>query len=323
MYVGDDPLLPSKGVPIDSLFTQPMRGAVLTGRFRVMLIAAALTALVLVVACDTGGGPPAVTRVVQWPDNWPVPPLPVMSLQHEDGSIQGDPHAYCWQFEGAADRVCEAEHPWSGLYRYAEIASHQRIPIMIEPETRPTKLFAQVYTKPGNIMVGGLRRLSAVNPKLDVDLSPGEYNVRLIGYWQDNNVSYEFGLIVPGLAALIAECSMTLIGVDPVLSLKSHDDPRRTAPDDANGMGCRFSKPIARVTMTLHNDALGSYTETFHIDPPSTAIGFPLRDNVASMKTGGPLPAGKYSRRMVAITEEGEEWNFGPGLLEEVEIAGP
>ena len=40
-------------------------------------------------------------------------------------------------------------------------------------------------------------------------------------------------------------------------------------------------------------------------------------------ETGGPLPAGKYSRRMVAITEEGEEWNFGPGLLEEVEIAGP
>ncbi len=48
--------------------------------------------------------------------------------------VQGDPHAYCWQFEGAPDRVCEAEYPWSGLYRYAEIASHQRIPIMIEPE---------------------------------------------------------------------------------------------------------------------------------------------------------------------------------------------
>ena len=297
-----------------------------------MLVAVA--ALVLATACDQGGvaspgkpdsaTPPAVTRVVQWPDNWPVPPLPVMSMQHEDGPIQGDPHAYCWQLEGAPDRVCEEEYPWSGLYRYAEISSRHRIPITIEAETRPTKLFAQVYTKPGNIMVGGLRRLSAVNPKLDLDLSPGEYHVRLIGYWQDNNnVSYEFGLIVPGEAALIAECEMTLIGVDPVLSLQSLDDPRRTAPDDANGMGCRFSKPIARVTMTLHNDALGSYTETFHIDPPSITIGFPIPDNVASEKSGWPLPAGEYTRRMVAFTEEGEEWIFGWGMLEEVEIAGP
>ena len=292
----------------------------------------ALAALALVTACDKGGvaspeepdsATPMATRVVQWPDNWPVPPLPVMSLQHEDGPIQGDPHAYCWQFEGATDRVCEEEYPWSGLWQYREIASHQRIPVIIEAETRPTKLFAQVYTKPGNIMVGGLRRLSSVNPKLDLDLSPGEYNVRLIGYWQDDNVSYEFGLSIPGQAALISECAMTLIGVDEVLSLKSLDDPRRTAPDDANSMGCRFNKPIASVVMTLHSDTLGSYTETFQIDPPSITIGFPLRDNVASQKTGGALPAGEYSRRMAAYTEEGEEWRSGWGMLEEVEIAGP
>ena len=295
----------------------------MTRRVRVSFIAAALAALVLVVACDNGGSAPAVTRVVQWPDNWPVPPLPVMSLEHEAGPIQGDPHAYCWQFEGAPDRVCEEEDIWSGSYEYPEVASNQRIPIMIDAETSPTKLFAQVYTKPGNLMVDGLRRLSTVNPKLDLNLSPGEYNVRLIGYWQDNEISYEFGLFVPGEAALIGGCDRTDIEFDPVLSLKSLDDPQRTAADDANRMGCRFNKPIASVMLTLHNDTLGSYTETFRIDPPSTSFGLPLRDNVASEKSGGPLPAGKYSRRMVAYTEEGEEWSFGPGLLEEVEIASP
>ena len=297
-----------------------------------MLIAVAAAALVLSTACDQGGvaspgkpdsATPAPTRVVQWPDNWPVPPLPVMSLQHEDGPIQGDPRSYCWQFEGATDRVCEEEYPWSGLWQYREIASHQRIPIMIEAETRPTKLFARVHTKPGNILVGGLRLLSTVNPRLDLELSPGEYNVVLIGYWQDNEVSYEFGLIVPGEVELKAECEMTVVGRDPVLSLTSLDDPQRMAPDDANVMGCRFNKPIASVIMTLHSDTLGSYTETFHIDPPSITIGFPLRVNRASQKTGGPLPAGEYSRRIVAYTEEGEEWHFGPGLLEEVEIVGP
>ena len=252
-----------------------------------------------------------------------MPPLPVMSMQHQDVLVHGDPHAYCWQFEWAADRVCQEEFIWSGLDLYTQISSHQRIQIIIEAETTPTKLFAQVYTKPGNIMVGGLRRLSAVNPKLDLDLSPGEYNVRLIGYWQDNEVSYEFGLAVPGQAALIGGCGSTDIDVDPVLSLKSLDDPMRTAADDANRMGCRFNKPIASVVLTLHNDTLGTYTETFRMDPPSTSFGFPLGDNVASEKSGGPLPAGKYSRRMVAYTEEGEEGSFGPGLLEEVEIAGP
>ena len=295
----------------------------MTCKIRVLFIAVALTALVFVAACDIGGGTPAVTRVVQWPDNWPVPPLPVMSMQHQDVLVHGDPHAYCWQFEWAADRVCQEEFTWSGLDLYTQISSHQRIQIIIEAETTPTKLFAQVYTKPGNLMVGGLRRLSAVNPKLDLALSPGEYNVRLIGYWQDDNVSYEFGLTVPGRAALIGGCDMTEIERAPFLSLKSLDDPMRTAADDVNRAGCRFNKPIASVRLTLHNDTLGSYTETFQIDPPSITFSLPLRDNVASEKTGGPLPAGEYSRRMVAITEEGEERVFEAGFLEEVIIAAP
>ena len=109
-----------------------------------------------------------------------------------------------------------------------------------------------------------------------------------------------------------------------VLLLESLNDQLRTAPDNANSMGCRFNKPIASVVMTLHSDSLGSYTETFQIDPPSITIRFPLRDNVVSRKTGGPLPAGEYLRTMVAFTEEGEEWHFDQGLLEEVvRIAGP
>ena len=72
--------------------------------------------------------------------------------------------------------------------------------------------------------------------------------------------------------------------------LESLDDRLRTAPDSANGAGCRFNKPIARVSMTLHNDNFGPYTETFHIDPPSDIVRFPLADGLASEKTGAPLP---------------------------------
>ncbi len=288
-------------------------------RIRVLLNAVVLAALVSVVACQTGGGVPAAPTAVQWPDNWPAPPLPVISLQHPDGPIQGDPHAYCWQFDWAASRVCEEETPWSGSYEYPEISPRQRIPVGIEAETKPTKLFALIFTKTGDMVVGNLRHLATVNPSLDLDLEPGEYNVRLIGYWHANEVSYEFGLIVPGEVELKAECHMSLVGVDSrVLLLESLDDRLRTAPDNRNRMGCRFNKPIASVVLTLHSDSLGSFTETFEIDPPSLAIRFPLRDNAVSRKTGGPLAAGEYSRRIVAFTEDGEEWRFDSGFLEEV-----
>ena len=299
-----------------------------------LLIAMAVAVLVVATACEqvrvaSLGAPdsaaPAATRMVQWPDNWPVPPLPVMSLRHEAGTIQGDPHAYCWQFEGNADRVCEKEANWAGSYEYPEIEPPHRISITIDAESVPSKLFAQVYTKPGNIKVGGLRRLSAINPRLDLqDVGPGLYNVRLIGYWEDNNVSYEFGLFIPGEVELTALCEMTLQGVKPpVLPLQSLDDPMRTAFDSANSGGCKFNKPIARVTMTLHNDALGTLTETFHIDPPKVSIGFPLPRNLASETTGGLLPAGRYSRRVSAYSEDGEEWNLNSRMFHDVILAAP
>ena len=306
----------------------------MTDKLKAALPVVALLALALAFAfaCDNGGNPERnsttpvtkVVRVVEWPDGWPVPPLPVMSLEHESGVTQGSPHRYCWQLKDAADRVCKEYNIWSGVSHYPEVVPSERIPIIIDADTRPTKMFAQVYTRPGNIMVAGPMRLTTDSPWLDVsEVSPGDYNVRLIGYWEDNEISYEFGLSVPGVVKLKAGCDMTDIDAGPILALESLDDRKRTAPDEANRAGCRSNKPIARVSMTLQNDDLGSYTETFHIDPPSATVSFPLRDGVVSEKSGQPLPPGEYSRRMVAITEDGEEWELAPGsgFLEIVTVA--
>ena len=54
--------------------------------------------------------------------------------------------------------------------------------------------------------------------------------------------------------------------------LRSLDDRMRTAKDSANRAGCRFNKPIARVSLTLDNGAQ-TYTEIFHFDPPSLSFG--------------------------------------------------
>ena len=133
---------------------------------------------------------------------------------------------------------------------------------------------------------------------LDLDLAPGHYHLRVIGQWQDNpgadrrynDVAYEFGLSLPGVAELLAECVSTLIGGDISISLASLNDPLRTAPDGANHAGCRFNKPVTRVTLTLQNGAQSS-TELFHLDPPSLTVGFPLPAESASEKKRRPAPA--------------------------------
>ena len=164
-------------------------------------------------------------------------------------------------------------------------------------------------------------QLGTTYPVLDLDLDPGDYHIRLIGQWQYNEttdyterrydeVSYEFGLSVPGEVELLAECVGTLIGGDLTIVLSSLDDRLRTAIDSANSGGCRFNKPIARVSLTLNSDSFPPYTETFDIEPPSLTVGFPLPEDIVSEKTGGPLPPGKYSRRIVAVAEDGDEWDF-------------
>ena len=267
---------------------------------------------------------PKVVWVVKWPDSWPVPPLPVMWLEHESGPTRGSPQSYCWQLEDAADRVCEEYTIWSGVREYPETPLGAHIPITIDADTRPTKMFGQVFTRPGTIMVGGLRRLSTTSPGLDLaGLGPGVYNIRLIGHWQDNRVAYEFGLSIPGAVKLKSECSQTTADADPILALESLDDRLRTAPDSFNGGGCSFNKPIAHVSLTLQNAAFGPYTETFRIDPPAVSVGFPLRDDLASEKTQEPLPPGQYSRQMIAIAEDGEELQIRWRSPDIVTLAGP
>ena len=273
---------------------------------------------------DSATPTPKVVWVVPWPDSWPVPPLPVMWLEHQSGPARGSPQRYCWQFEDGSDPVCEEYTIWSGVREYPETALGAHIPIRIDADTRPTKMFAQVFTRPGTIMVGGLRRLSTTAPRLDLaDVEPGVYNVRLIGHWQDNRVAYEFGLSIPGDVKLMSECSQTTADADPILALESLDDRLRTAPDSFNGGGCWFNKPIAHVSLTLQNGDLGSYTETFRIDPPAVSVGFPLRDGLASEKTGEPLPPGEYSRRIVVVAEDGEELEITSAFQDVVTLAGP
>ena len=72
------------------------------------------------VEADSATPTPKVVWVVKWPDSWPVPPLPVMWLEHQSGPARGSPQRYCWQFEDGSDPVCEEYTIWSGVREYPE-----------------------------------------------------------------------------------------------------------------------------------------------------------------------------------------------------------
>ena len=329
----------SAAAHMDGLGKDPTdRVARMTEPLKVSL--AALVVTVLAIACGPDGGAqpvarddamPATTRV--WPESWPVPPLPVMWLVHPSESIWGSPLSYCWHLDQDSDRVCQEYDIWSGVNAYPEAVPGKQIRVRIESETLPDNVFAQVFTRHGNLMVDFLQ-LGPAYPVLDLDLAPGDYHIRVIGQWQYNDgaayvdrryneVAYEFGLSVPGVVELIAECASTLIGGDISIALGSLNDRLRTAPDSANHAGCRFNKPIARVSLTLDQGAQ-SYRELFHIQPPSLNVSFPLTAVLVSEKSGGPLPPGEYTRRMVAISENGDELEITTrdAFLETVTIAG-
>ena len=289
------------------------------------LIAAAI--VLLVVACDQGSStllvatPTSLAATPTSPPRIEVGPvgsglfLPVLSLEYRGETITGFMRRSCWAVDYQPGRECEDILRRYGVDLYTEVARGESIIVQIDTETRPKGLFTLVVTEPGEVYVD-FQRLSGVNPRFNLDLPPGDYKVMLTGQWEEGNieVSYEFVLSLPGEPVLRGECAIELQGSNRILVLSSLDDPKRTSVDHAdNAAGCSFNKPIVQVRLTLVKDSGPLYIETFHIDPPTPRVGFPLPDGLVSERTGGPLPPGEYSRRMVVIAAGGEERDLTKG----------
>ena len=258
--------------------------------------------------------------------------LPTLRAIHEGRTIW--PHRYrgCWTPDSASELECAKTSPVGLVQDHVEVENGDSIEVRISPDSRPTRLQATFFAHPGWISAGDVVHLSPIERVLAVDMPPGRYDVVIHAQWQEGgpNVRYQvdhvFGITVAGEPLLRRSCTSTLIGGVLGIVIDSLDDPARTAPDPFNGIGCRFTREVSRVVLTLESEDR-RYAETFRLEPPSLRVGLPLREHIASESTGGPLPPGLYLRRMVAITVDGVEKKLPSGNLGVIRIsdvqAGP
>ncbi len=241
--------------------------------------------------------------------------LPKLSLEYKGETIEGYRFQGCWTVDEQSGIQCVRTSPHDDIVdAYIEVGRGNAITVRITPDSRPTKLLANILTEPGNLsVVSGLIWLSPVERGFAMDTTPGRYNVWVHAQWFEgkadvqNKVSYAFGLSVPGEAELRHGCGQTLEGGDLDIVLDSLEDRYRTAVDAVNGGWCQFNKEIAQVRLILESDATDPYVEIFQVDPTSELFHLPLPEEFESERIGGPLPPGEYLRRIVAVAVDGSE----------------
>jgi hypothetical protein len=305
------------------------RGSSRAGRRAVGIAAAAggvgllvLTAIVVPVSWDGGSSQSGVTVGVG------APPLPVIRLQHRDKTYEGAQASYCWPEDPAGESslvVCADAIAWAGIDSTVPVSRGDDVLVKVESNGPPNELVAQVFADPAGPMIQSLDLEPASTATLPLDLGPGSYLLRVSGRWPDGQADYEFRFVlVPGGDGLAAECFHTEAEPLP-LTYDVLNEPTPSGFDGMNSAGCRFSKPVSRVSVFLSNDNGSRHGETFFIEPPSVELSFPLPDGLMSEKTLELLAPGEYRRQMVAVAEDGDTWDVTANLqaaLDTVTVVG-
>ena len=252
--------------------------------------------------------------------------LPTLTAIHEGRPIWSHRYRGCWTPNSSSEMECAETSPVGLVQDYVEVENGDSIEVRISPDSRPTRLQATFFAHPGWISAEDVGHLSPVERVLAVDMPAGRYDIVLHAQWQEGGpnvryqVDYVFGITVAGEPLLRSSCTSTLIGGVLGIVIDSLDDPARTATDQFNGTGCRFTSEVSQVVLTLESEGR-RYVETFRLEPPSQRLGLPLSEDIASESTGGPLPPGLYSRRIVAVTVDGVEKKLPSGDLGVIKIS--
>ena len=240
--------------------------------------------------------------------------LPALSLEYRGKAIEGHRTESCQRPPGREERECTEISNWKDVDSFTEVPSGETLAIRHTSDTLPSRMYVYSVSEPGDVG-GEFIMLYQGQDTFVLEEGSGSHKVRVTADWAEDEVqiSYGFGLRIPGIAELTSECASTVVGGILGIVLESLEDPNRTAFEAVNHSGCRFNKQIAKVRLSLDGDSGRSYTETFNLEPPSLIVQFPVPEDVSSVREGGPLPPGEYSRRITVVTVDGDEMDMGLG----------
>ena len=261
-------------------------------------------------------GGPTEGKLTALPTGAPDSGLPALSLEYRGKAIEGHRTESCRRPPGREERECTEIRNWKDVDTYTEVPSGETLTIRYTSDTLPSRMSVYSVTEPGDVG-GDFIMLYRGQDTFVLEEGPGSHKVRVTADWAEGEVqvSYGFGLRIPGIAELTSECVSTAVGGILGIVLESFEDPNRTAFEAVNHSGCRFNKRIAKVRLSLDGGDGLSYTETFNLEPPSLTLPFPVPEDVSSVREGGPLSPGEYSRRITVVAVDGDEMDMGLGEI--------
>lgn len=130
-----------------------------------------------------------------------LPKLPIMRLLHSGRVDEGAQGSYCWpdsiMDDGSIVGLCADKISWEALTTTLSVDLLAGVSIEIEADEPPSTLNASFFEVDSGTSAGSVELEPRLKATLPVNLSDGVYNVRVMGFWDDEgDIAYEFRIEV-------------------------------------------------------------------------------------------------------------------------------
>ena len=128
-----------------------------------------------------------------------LPPLPVMQMTSGGRIGDGVQGSYCWpsHYDGeAVVGLCADKLAFGGPFTRFDVAPGDELAVQVEADEAPTDLSFATFESETGPRLEHFDLTPGLSAEVPIDLTEGEYYVRVMGVWEAGDISYEFMLEV-------------------------------------------------------------------------------------------------------------------------------
>ena len=210
-----------------------------------------------------------------------LPKLPVMRLLGGGSIDEGAEGSYCWPVEIADDGsvvgLCADKISWEALTTTLSVDPLAGATIEIEAHEPPNTLNASFFEVDSDTSAGSVELEPGLEAPLPVNLSEGVYNVRVMGFWDDGDIAYEFRIeVASGTTATSAVLTGGLcLPATPLAIFPGASWTITGRVSIPNGFPGGLAEDAARMTTVFTLDDITTAT-VFSGDRSATAVATPV-----------------------------------------------